>query len=63
MTHEEEMSSLARGALIAILAVLGALVLHLRAGDEPPDYPRAMAMKSGAGPETSAPQLAEIPQP
>jgi hypothetical protein len=63
MTHEEEMSSLARGALIALLAVIGALVLHLRAGDEPPDYPGAMAMKSATPPEKPATRLAEVPQP
>jgi hypothetical protein len=61
MTHEEEMRSLARGALIALLAVIAALVLHLRAGDEPPDYPRAMAMKSAAKPEKPPPQVAEAP--
>ena len=59
MTHEEEMRSLARGAVIALLAVIGALVLHLRAGDKPRD-PRAVAMKSAKKP---APQVAEAPQP
>ena len=59
MTHEEEMRSLARGAVIALLAVIGALVLHLRAGDRPRDA-RAMVMKAAKKP---APQLAEVPQP
>ncbi len=59
MTHEEEMRSLARGAVIALLAVIGALVLHLRAGDAPADR-RAVAMKSAKKP---APHVAEVPQP
>ncbi|MFL5312988.1 MAG: hypothetical protein ACJ79H_21345 [Myxococcales bacterium] len=59
MTHEEEMRSLARGAVIALLAVIGALVLHLRAGDKPRD-PRAVAMKSA---KEAAAQVGEVPQP
>jgi hypothetical protein len=59
MTHEEEMRSLARGAIIAILAVIGALVLHLRAGDQPQDR-RAVAMKSA---KKQPAQVAEAPQP
>ena len=45
--------------MIALLAVIGALVLHLRAGDKPRD-PRAVALKSA---KKSAPQVAEVPQP
>jgi hypothetical protein len=59
MTHEEEMRSLARGVVIALLAVIGALVLHLRAGDEPADHRGAVAMKA----KKPAPQVAEVPQP
>lgn len=59
MTHEEEMRSLARGAVIAILAVIGALVLHLRAGDQPRDR-RPVAMKSA---KKQPAQVAEAPQP
>ncbi len=60
MTHEEEMRSLARGAVIALLAVIGALVLHLRSDDRPRDR-RAVAAKSAKTPPT--PQVAEVPQP
>lgn len=59
MTHEEEMRSLARGAVIALLAVIGALVLHLRADDRPRDR-RAVAVKAAKKP---APQVSEAPQP
>jgi hypothetical protein len=59
MTHEEEMRSLARGAVIALLAVIGALVLHLRAGDQPRDG-RAVALKSA---KKAPQQVAEVPQP
>jgi hypothetical protein len=60
MTEEEEMRSLARGAIIALLAVIGALVLHLRAGDDPSGR-GAVAMKAAKKP---APQVAaEVPQP
>ena len=59
MTEEEEMRSLARGAIIALLAVIGALVLHLRAGDDPKGG--AVAMKAA---KKTAPQVAaEVPQP
>jgi hypothetical protein len=59
MTHEEEMRSLARGAVIALLAVVGALLLHLRAEGKQ-RAPRAVALKSAKKP---APQVAEAPQP
>jgi hypothetical protein len=59
MTHEEEMRSLARGVVIALLAVVGALLLHLRAENKSRD-PRAVALKSAKKP---APQVAEAPQP
>ena len=58
MTDEEEMRSLARGAIIALLAVIGALVLHLRAGDDPH---RALAMKGAKKPAPQA--AAEFPEP
>ena len=59
MTHEEEMRSLARGVVIALLAVVGALLLHLRAEHKPRD-PRAVALKAAKKP---VPQVAEAPQP
>lgn len=59
MTHEEEMRSLARGAAIALLAVIGALVLHLRSDDRPRDR-RAVAVKSA---KKAPAQVAEVPQP
>ena len=59
MSHEEEMRSLARGAAIALLAVIGALVLHLRSDNRPRDR-RAVAAKSAKAP---APRVAEVPQP
>ena len=63
MTHEEEMRSLARGAAIALLAVIGALVLHLRSDDRPRDR-RAVAAKSAKTPaKMPAPHVAEAPQP
>jgi len=58
MTEEEEMRSLARGAIIALLAVIGALVLHLRAGDDPN---RTVAMKGAKRPAPQA--AADFPQP
>jgi hypothetical protein len=61
MTDEEEMRSLARGAIIALLAVIGALVLHLRAGDDPKGGRSAVAMKAA---KKSPPQVAaDVPQP
>lgn len=59
MSHEEEMRSLARGAAIALLAVIGALILHLRSESRPRDR-RAVAAKSAKAP---APHVAEAPQP
>jgi hypothetical protein len=60
MTHDEEMRSLARGALIALLAVIGALVFHLRAGDGPAERRGAVAMKRA---RTPAPPVAQTPEP
>jgi len=62
MTHEEEMRSLARGAVIALLAVVGALLLHLRAGDRPRDA-RAVALKSAKKPSPQVAEALEAPQP
>jgi hypothetical protein len=59
MSHEEEMRSLARGAAIALLAVIGALILHLRSDNRPGDR-RALAAKTA---KASAPRVAEAPQP
>jgi len=59
MSHEEEMRSLARGAAIALLAVIGALILHLRSDNRPGDR-RALAAKSAKAP---ASKVAEAPQP
>ncbi|HYV65342.1 MAG TPA: hypothetical protein VE964_03805 [Myxococcales bacterium] len=58
MSHEEEMRSLARGAAIALLAVIGALILHLRSESRPGDR-RALAAKSAKAP---AARVAEAPQ-
>ena len=64
MTHEEEMRSLARGAVIALLAVIGALLLHLRSDDRSRDRRAgAVASKSAKSAKTPAPQVAETPQP
>jgi hypothetical protein len=64
MTHEEEMRSLARGAAIALLAVIGALILHLRSDDRTRDRRAgAVAAKSAKSAKPPAPQVAEVPQP
>src|SRR5439155_1068307 len=63
MTHEEEMRSLARGAAIALLAVIGALVLHLRSEDRPRGRVGAVAAKSAKSAKTPTSQVAETPQP
>ena len=59
MSHEEEMRSLARGAAIALLAVIGALILHLRSDSRQGDR-RALAAKTAKVP---AQKVAEAPQP